>query len=71
MTKRNDVQDKITNMVRELSRAGHSDEEIIATLTDSIMAALKERRWGKPWMDAMQATLARIQSEGSKGLLHN
>ena len=41
MTKQIDVQDRVNDLVRDLSRAGHSDEEIIAMLKDSIMAALK------------------------------
>jgi hypothetical protein len=65
------TENDINNTVRKLSRAGYSDEEIIATLTEAIKAAIQERSWGKPWMGAMQATLARIKREGSKALLHN
>ena len=71
MTERIEVQDKINAVVRKLSRAGFSDDAIVATLTDHIKTAIQLRRWGKPWMDAMQATRARIKREGLKVLLHN
>jgi hypothetical protein len=68
---KNRQQDEINTLVRSLSRAGHSDDFIAEAMADSIKAAIRDRQWSKPWMTAMQATLARIKSEGSRALIHN